>query len=66
MLREQLLPRTQTLGPNGELMIPDEPDATRKAKEALAHEKRRFVIRWVPLYHVSDMTFFTPGGRPKT
>ncbi|KAJ8737772.1 hypothetical protein PYW08_000367 [Mythimna loreyi] len=45
MLRDQLMPRTQTLGPNGELIIPDEPDAIRKVEEALASETRRFVIR---------------------
>uniref|UniRef100_A0A2A4IU13 PAS domain-containing protein n=1 Tax=Heliothis virescens TaxID=7102 RepID=A0A2A4IU13_HELVI len=45
MLREQLMPRSQTLGPNGELMIMDEPDAIRKAEDALAQEKRRFIIR---------------------
>nr|QOQ34740.2 methoprene-tolerant protein 2 [Agrotis ipsilon] len=45
MLREQLMPRTQSLGPNGELLIPDEPDAVRKVEEALANEKRRFLIR---------------------
>lgn len=49
MLREQLMPRTQNLGPNGELLIPDEPDAIRKVEEALANEKRRFMIRWVPI-----------------
>ncbi|KAJ8737038.1 hypothetical protein PYW07_000309 [Mythimna separata] len=45
MLRDQLIPRTQTLGPNGELIIPDEPDAKRKVEEALASETRRFIIR---------------------
>ncbi|XP_021192500.3 uncharacterized protein LOC110377805 isoform X1 [Helicoverpa armigera] len=45
MLREQLMPKSQTLGPNGELMIMDEPDAIRKAEEALAQEKRQFIIR---------------------
>lgn len=41
------MPKSQTLGPNGELLIPDEPDAARKVEEALAQEKRRFILRWV-------------------
>ncbi|CAH0703457.1 unnamed protein product [Spodoptera exigua] len=45
LLRDQLMPRSQKLGPNGELLIPDEPDAIKKVKRALANEKRQFVIR---------------------
>lgn len=62
MLRDQLMPRSQTLGPNGELIIPDEPDGTRKVEEALAHETRRFVIRWVT-YQVSVRIFFSQAGQ---
>ncbi|XP_035446674.2 neuronal PAS domain-containing protein 2 isoform X3 [Spodoptera frugiperda] len=45
LLRDQLMPRSQKLGPNGELLIPDEPDAIKKVKRALANEKRAFTIR---------------------
>ncbi|XP_068624386.1 uncharacterized protein [Battus philenor] len=46
LLRDQLLPRSDILGPNGELLIPDEPDGKQKLEEALTREKRSFVIRF--------------------
>lgn len=45
LLKDQLMPKSQTLGPNGELVIPDEPNALRKVKKALAQEKKRFIVR---------------------
>ncbi|XP_063546467.1 neuronal PAS domain-containing protein 2-like isoform X2 [Cydia strobilella] len=42
----QLKPRSQILGPNGELLIPDRPDGKSLVAKALAGEKRRFVVRF--------------------
>ncbi|XP_063632832.1 neuronal PAS domain-containing protein 2-like isoform X1 [Cydia splendana] len=42
----QLKPRSQILGPNGELLIPDRPDGKSLVAKALAGEKRRFVLRF--------------------
>ncbi|XP_061729503.1 neuronal PAS domain-containing protein 2-like isoform X2 [Cydia pomonella] len=42
----QLKPRSQILGPNGELLIPDRPDGKSLVAKALADEKRRFVVRF--------------------
>lgn len=44
-LKDQLMPKTQNLGPNGELLIPDEPGAKCEVEEALAREKREFIVR---------------------
>ncbi|XP_048488596.1 hypoxia-inducible factor 3-alpha isoform X1 [Plutella xylostella] len=45
-LRQQLMPTTPNiLGPNGELLVPDDPEAKAKIKQALANERRTFVIR---------------------
>lgn len=33
------------LGSNGELLVPDEADGVQKITEALAKEKRKFVVR---------------------
>ncbi|XP_028032150.1 circadian locomoter output cycles protein kaput-like isoform X2 [Bombyx mandarina] len=45
MLLEKLKPRSQVLGPNGELLIPNEPDGVYKVVEGLRREKRSFTIR---------------------
>lgn len=45
MLREQLMPKSYLLGSNGELLIPDGPDGKEKVADALAREKRRFIVR---------------------
>lgn len=39
------MPQNHMLGRYGELVVPDEPDGVQKISEALAREKRRFVIR---------------------
>ncbi|CAK1588614.1 unnamed protein product [Parnassius mnemosyne] len=45
MLREQLMPKSCLLGPNGELLS-DSPEANQKVAITLAKEKRKFVIRF--------------------
>lgn len=47
ILRENLIPPSHFLGHNGELLIPDGPDGKQKIGEALAREKRQFVIRYI-------------------
>ncbi|XP_075990646.1 uncharacterized protein LOC142986193 isoform X2 [Anticarsia gemmatalis] len=54
MLKDQLMPKTQNLGPNGELLIPDEPGAKCEVEEALAREKRRFIVRFRKLGQRSE------------
>ncbi|KAJ0183930.1 hypothetical protein K1T71_000353 [Dendrolimus kikuchii] len=49
MLKTQLIPNSQILGPNGELLIPDGPDGQEKIAEALAREKRQFIVRFKKL-----------------
>lgn len=46
MLKEQLMPKTQILGPNGELIAPVERDGKQRVAKALASEKRRFIVRY--------------------
>lgn len=41
------MPKSDMLGPNGELLYPDKPDGKQKIGEALASEKRRFIVRYV-------------------
>ncbi|CAB3225927.1 unnamed protein product [Arctia plantaginis] len=53
-LKDQLMPKSQHLGPNGELLIPDEPGAKSKVEEALAQEKREFIIRFKKLGQRSE------------
>lgn len=47
MLREQLIPRSQHFGTNGELLMPEEEEGIQKVEQALANEKRRFIVRYV-------------------
>lgn len=44
-LKDNLMPKSYMLGSNGELLVPDEPDGVQKISEALAEEKRQFVVR---------------------
>lgn len=45
LMRDQLMPKRHMLGPNGELLVPDEPEGKRLVAEALSSEKRRFIVR---------------------
>ncbi|CAH2034666.1 unnamed protein product, partial [Iphiclides podalirius] len=49
MLKEQLMPKDNFIGPNGELLIPDGPGGEEKVAEALGREQRRFVVRFKKL-----------------
>ncbi|CAH0716048.1 unnamed protein product, partial [Brenthis ino] len=46
LLRDQLYPRSCALTSKGELSIPKEIDAEKKIAEALANERRSFIIRF--------------------
>ncbi|XP_031767389.2 aryl hydrocarbon receptor nuclear translocator-like protein 2 isoform X2 [Galleria mellonella] len=46
MMREQLMPRSDLLGSNGELLVPDEPNGRQMVAAALASDKRRFIVRF--------------------
>ncbi|XP_045784617.1 hypoxia-inducible factor 1-alpha-like [Maniola jurtina] len=52
LLKEQLFPRCCRFTSNGELFLSREPDAEKKAAEALKHEKRAFIVRFKKLSHV--------------
>ncbi|CAG4939928.1 unnamed protein product [Parnassius apollo] len=54
MLREQLMPKSCLLRPNGELLIPESPDAEQKVADILAKERRRFIIRFKKLGQRSE------------
>ncbi|XP_041986506.1 aryl hydrocarbon receptor nuclear translocator-like protein 1 isoform X2 [Aricia agestis] len=49
LLREQLLPMTCMLGNNGELLLPEGPDAQKRVADLLANDKRAFIIRFKKL-----------------
>ncbi|KAL0902324.1 hypothetical protein ABMA27_000221 [Loxostege sticticalis] len=54
LMRDQLMPKRHMLGPNGELLVPDEPEGKRLVAEALSSEKRRFIVRFKKLCQRSE------------
>ncbi|KAM3968449.1 juvenile hormone resistance protein II [Aphomia sociella] len=54
LMKEQLMPKSHLLGPNGELLVPDEPNAKLKVAETLANDKRRFIVRFKKLSQRSE------------
>ncbi|OWR51919.1 methoprene-tolerant protein-2 [Danaus plexippus plexippus] len=46
LLREQIYPRSCTLGSNGELLLPRESEAEKKVMKSLINEKRNFILRF--------------------
>ncbi|CAG9782130.1 unnamed protein product [Diatraea saccharalis] len=54
LMRDMLMPKPHLLGPNGELLVPDEPEGKNKVAELLAHDKRRFIIRFKKLCQRSE------------
>lgn len=47
LLREQIYPRSCTLGSNGELLLPRESEAEKKVMKSLINEKRNFILRYI-------------------
>nr|QLH55914.1 methoprene-tolerant protein 2 [Chilo suppressalis] len=54
LMKDMLMPKPHMLGPNGELLVPDEPEGKNKVAEMLASEKRRFIIRFKKLCQRSE------------
>nr|XP_013189069.1 unnamed protein product [Amyelois transitella] len=54
MMRDYFMPKSHLLGANGELLIPDEPNGKKLVAEALASEKRRFIVRFKKLSQRSE------------
>ncbi|XP_063837408.1 circadian locomoter output cycles protein kaput-like isoform X1 [Ostrinia nubilalis] len=54
LMRDQLMPKKHMLGPNGELLVPEETEGKKKVADELANEKRRFIIRFKKLSQRSE------------
>ncbi|XP_059054469.1 hypoxia-inducible factor 1-alpha-like [Achroia grisella] len=54
LMKEQIMPQPHMLGINGELLVPNEPNASQKIAEALASDKRRFMVRFKKLSQRSE------------
>ncbi|XP_053624190.1 neuronal PAS domain-containing protein 2-like isoform X2 [Plodia interpunctella] len=70
IMKDALMPKSHLLGNNGELLIPDEPNGKKIVAEALASEKRSFIVRFKKLSQRSEpsqyVTCYVEGSLRKS